>query len=266
MGVLSRLPLFPKHNRVVSPQEKAEGWAQEVRETVANETRALLQERRRGGNPDLLQPSLEFADRNIQAIARAVNAFAERYQTPGIACRAGCANCCHFRVSILSVEAIGIAKHLRANRTPDEVEAILQAVRDYADTIASLPVEERIRYRLACPFLGEDMACSIYPARPFACRMHHSRSREACESLDQAVPVIEEFVDATVPIMEGVHIGCDESDVMSGELEFIPAVRIALEDDQAEAKWLAGQDAFSGARDSFLRAYVDENIAPLRST
>ena len=81
-----------------------------------------------------------------------------------------------------------------------------------------------------------------------------------CEDPAAPIPVIGEYVNATIPVMEGVHRGCDEAETRSGELEFIPAVRIALEEDRVEERWLAGEDVFDGAVDLYLRDYVNRNI------
>jgi Fe-S-cluster containining protein len=113
-----------------------------------------------------------------------------------------------------------------------------------------------MRHVLACPFLGEGQQCSIYGVRPLACRMHHSLSREACEDPNSPVPVIDDYVQATVPVMEGIYNGTQEAGAESEELEFAPAMVVALEQDDAESRWLAGEEVFTGAVDLYLRQYV----------
>jgi Fe-S-cluster containining protein len=137
-----------------------------------------------------------------------------------------------------------------------ERAALLGRLRSYVASIAALPVEGRMRHVLACPFLAETQQCTVYAARPLACRMHHSRSREACEDAASPVPVIEDFINATVPVMEGVYNGCAMAGAIPDELEFAPAMLIALEQPDAEDRWLRGENIFTDAVDLYLREYV----------
>lgn len=75
---------------------------------------------------------------------------------PHAACRRGCDSCCRMDVSITSLEAdrLAAASGRRIRRPP--------------------PAASRAPARFAgvpCPFL-QDGACSVYEARPFACRSH----------------------------------------------------------------------------------------------
>jgi Fe-S-cluster containining protein len=69
-------------------------------------------------------------------------------------CRKGCSSCCHYAVSISEVEVqfieqVAKKKRLKVGREP----------RDFNGQ--------------PCPFLVNG-ACSIYSARPYSCRRHHS--------------------------------------------------------------------------------------------
>lgn len=244
-------------DRTTEPADSAaERWAVEVRETVAVEVRALIRRRRSGEMLNVLQSSLDFADRNIRDITGAVNANARKYGTAGIACQAGCAACCYVRVSILPAEAFNIARYLRERFSKEEIGRVIARLRSYKDSIAALPVEGRMRHVLACPFLATAQQCTIYDVRPLACRMHHSRSREACEDPASPVPVIEDYVSATVPVMEGIYEGSGLAGTHPDELEFAPAMLVALDEDASEDRWLAGDNVFTGAVDLYLRDYV----------
>ncbi|HTQ10030.1 MAG TPA: YkgJ family cysteine cluster protein [Fimbriimonadaceae bacterium] len=233
-----------------------EAWAEEVRETVAKEVSGRIIRRRAGEPAEVIADSLAFADGNIKGIALMVNRAAAKFNLSGIACRSGCAACCYVRVSVLPPEALNIARHVKEKFAPDEQTALLARIHAYVESIAALPVEGRMRHVLACPFLSPQQSCTIYEVRPLACRMHHSLSREACEDRDSPVPVIEDFVEATVPVMEGIYNGCAAAGAKPGELEFAPAMETALTEEDAEARWLAGEDVFAGAIDLYLREYV----------
>ncbi|MFI5386615.1 MAG: YkgJ family cysteine cluster protein [Fimbriimonadales bacterium] len=239
----------------------AENWAVEVRETVASEVRDLIRARRNDASVNILESSLGFADHNIKGITHAVNSSAAQCGRPGIACRSGCAACCYVRVSVMPAEALNLARHVKERFTRQELYLLLDRIRSYVGSIAALPVEGRMRHVLACPFLSEQQQCTVYQARPLACRMHHSLSREACEDPESPVPVIEDYVNATVPVMEGIYEGSGMAGTRPDELEFAPAMLVALEQEDVEERWLAGEHVFTGAVDLYLRDYVAKLLA-----
>src|ERR1044072_1346297 len=167
-----------------------DAWSEDVRDTIAREVRDNLIKRRGGVELRVIQSALDFADGNIAGIFRSVEAAAGKVGIAGVACAAGCAACCHVRVYILPIEAFNLARHVNETFTPEQRAALLVRLQAYVDSIAALPVEGRMRHVLACPFLAESKQCSVYSARPLACRMHHSRSRAACEDEASPVPVI----------------------------------------------------------------------------
>ena len=99
---------------------------------------------------------------------RALHSLADRTMrlvAPFMACRAGCAACCHIALSLneLEARAIGDATH----REPAEVSGLFD------------PAAEIKRWRgKPCPFLV-DRTCSIYALRPLNCRLHHSLETSA---------------------------------------------------------------------------------------
>lgn len=242
-------------------ERELEAWSREVRETVAKEVAANLVKRRNGVPLRVLQTAHEFADHNIAGIARIVNAGAAKANTAGIACGAGCAACCHVRVTIMPIEAIEIGRHLVESLSLEEREVLLERLRRYIDTIAALPTHERLRYQLACPFLNSQNQCGIYSVRPLVCRMHHSLSRAACEDAESGIPVIEDFVEATIPVMEGVFDAATDAGMVPGELELAPAILLVLDEPGAEGLWLQGEDVFAGTVDLFLREYAESKLA-----
>ncbi len=103
----------------------------------------------------------------LQRIYRLADALGEN-RAPFVACKKGCASCCHMNITISAEEAarIGAASGRAAkNLTKD--------IRRDVDAFAGVP----------CPFLDATGACSVYLDRPLVCRNHASFDEDAtlCE-------------------------------------------------------------------------------------
>lgn len=78
--------------------------------------------------------------------------------SPYVACGKGCSDCCKMNVSISDIEAERLSM---ISRKPMAVvkQPVLHSLEDFSG--------------IPCPFLVND-ACSVYDARPYACRAHFS--------------------------------------------------------------------------------------------
>jgi Fe-S-cluster containining protein len=106
-------------------------------------------------------------------------ALAERETAPP-ACGPGCAACCTVNVGTLAVEGAAIAAFLRARLGPEGAPGQARALLDFHERVRWLDDGERIRERLACPFLDAARACAIHPVRPLACRSVSSLDPAEC--------------------------------------------------------------------------------------
>jgi Fe-S-cluster containining protein len=108
-----------------------------------------------------------------------------------VACRKGCAFCCHLYVSATAPELLVLADHIA--RWPDARRTALIARLIEADRVTrGLSAVERVRLNRPCPLL-EDGACAAYAVRPLACRAYASFDAAACErsslERDPAAPI-----------------------------------------------------------------------------
>ncbi|BDG05508.1 YkgJ family cysteine cluster protein [Anaeromyxobacter oryzae] len=100
----------------------------------------------------------------------AIELRARSADEPEPACRPGCATCCTVNVATLAVEGAAIAAFLRRRLGADEARRRGTTLLEFHARVRWLDDADRIRARLACPFLDERGACAIHPVRPLACR------------------------------------------------------------------------------------------------
>lgn len=113
------------------------------------------------------------------------DAFAQWADTFAFACRKGCATCCTRSVTMTSLEGDGIMAFLAEGDRLSELAAPAfqpaanRTVQCTTNTFVAAhlrgeSVEEAESWDLRpCPFLKEE-SCSIYPVRPFGCRLFAS--------------------------------------------------------------------------------------------
>lgn len=173
-----------------------------------------------------------------EACAEAQQAALQHYpEVPAqIHCRAGCAWCCYEQLQVHILDAVGVA-------------ASLSQVLDYS-------LETRNRQELkkifrACPFLGDDRCCTVYPHRPLVCRAYHSINLAECQKVvesqdaERQVPMNLRYYgfpglaqEATLKVFE--ELGIDRRPVVLG-----PAVSALTRNfESMTADWLGGGDAF----------------------
>jgi len=90
-----------------------------------------------------------------------------------LACRSGCAHCCHFPVGVTFAEAVQIADAIRAD------DALRERVLADADATGDAAWHQLVGR--ACPLL-RDGACQRYPQRPMPCRALGSLDEAACSA------------------------------------------------------------------------------------
>ncbi|GAB4348810.1 MAG: hypothetical protein Fur0042_15830 [Cyanophyceae cyanobacterium] len=117
-----------------------------------------------------------------RATARAIQQQIQRREE-AIACSAGCSSCCHLAVPVTVPEAIALAEALE-NLEPGRRDRIVARVITVGHRLAEQPGVNRFTEALPCGFIDGGV-CSVYAARPFACRGHHGQTRSGCEAIWQ---------------------------------------------------------------------------------
>lgn len=160
-----------------------------------------------------------------------------------LACRRGCASCCTQLVSVTAPEALWVAATIRRRaRTVEKVRAADVQTR-------SLLMEERLKSHIVCPLL-EDDACSVYASRPLGCRHFVSVNLDACiatfvHGAEPQIPMPASHTDILYAIRMALYAAMRLKGLKDAAYELNAAVMTALKFEDAEARWLAGEDIFA---------------------
>lgn len=109
------------------------------------------------------------ASQRVVWLQRAASAWAKPIEKVA-ACRKGCAHCCHISVTISGVEAATIGRHVGVKPAQPDKAVHLQSLQDMQQALSEVQTISARTESSPCPFLV-DNACSIYEARPMACRL-----------------------------------------------------------------------------------------------
>jgi Fe-S-cluster containining protein len=101
---------------------------------------------------------------------------------PEWACASGCSYCCHMPVHLTAVEAVAIAAYVYESFDVPARADTAQRLASTAEAIAPMSDAEFKDSRNPCALLDDEGRCSVYEARPLACRGFHSTSAEVCQA------------------------------------------------------------------------------------
>jgi len=96
-----------------------------------------------------------------------------------IQCKAGCAYCCHLRVTAYVYEIVGIYQRLQ-KLPAEQLDAACQRIEAQYAEIKELTVQKRRERNITCPMLVEDH-CIVHEVRPVSCAGHHSTDVYRCQ-------------------------------------------------------------------------------------
>ena len=177
-----------------------------------------------------------------------------------LACDAGCHFCCYLMATVSAPEALTIAQRLRETRSAQELKQIKHQVKRSLKRTKKLNSHARVRAKVACPLLSDEGTCTIYEFRPLDCMTYHSLSRQACEEImeepAQGHPMNVDLRAIGIGVKQGFGQAIAGADLETPALryELIEAIYIALSDQHAMKKYLAGKNVFKPA------AIITDNV------
>jgi Fe-S-cluster containining protein len=116
---------------------------------------------------------------NIDGLIDSLLGFAEKNNTK-VYCFKGCGCCCWQPVFSLTHEIIYLNDYIRENFSGEEIGTIQNKAKEKAEKLGGLDKEALLNSKHPCPLLKDD-ACSVYPARPMACRIYLSLDFNSCK-------------------------------------------------------------------------------------
>ncbi len=95
-------------------------------------------------------------------------------------CKNKCSWCCHQAVLAVTHEFLYIREHIKGHFDEASSSLILEKARNKSMLTLHKPLKEQLMVRSPCPFLDSG-SCSVYVARPMACRIYLSSSVGECK-------------------------------------------------------------------------------------
>jgi Fe-S-cluster containining protein len=101
-------------------------------------------------------------------------------QNQPIECKKGCDFCCHQPVYALDYEMQFLNTFIKANFPEEEQREIKIRAKKNRDFLKDTNKTEILNSKQPCPLLRDD-TCSVYEARPMACRIYLSTNVNTCK-------------------------------------------------------------------------------------
>jgi Fe-S-cluster containining protein len=205
----------------------------------------------RSNEAHLRQTARLLADRQVHSpCARAVSHIVDlfersipREKKAMLACRTGCSFCCHQPVAVTAPEAFYLAGVLVLR--PEAAAAMAVMAARTADRRAD---QAGITW-FPCPLLDGEGSCTAYRARPTACRAYVSINVEDCKAnylAPGSVTVMEP--QGYTPIKDRFRVmllaAMRANGLPTHFYEMNAAVSVILATDNAEKRWLRGENIF----------------------
>jgi Fe-S-cluster containining protein len=228
------------------------------REAIARQDAPFLATGLLAGNPQSFEAHLRqaarlMADRQTSAspsgrLVRHVTDLFERSVPESarakLACRSGCAFCCHQPVRVSAPEAFFLAAHL--HERPDTAAQVREAAIALAGRNPETP---RVAW-LRCPLLDRGDGCSVHSARPLSCHGYVSLDVEDCK---KSYPQTGQWSVREPALYDDLRnswrlilqAALRLNGLSDAHYELNAALTLVLETENAEKRWLGGENIFA---------------------
>jgi Fe-S-cluster containining protein len=166
-----------------------------------------------------------------------------------VACREGCAACCHVAVDVQAHEVLYAADHIQVSFSPQALNEAVERLDAHRSRVAAFTAGERDQSRQACALL-QTGACTIYAGRPQPCRSHHTSDAAACAAhlTNPSLEITAVYIPALRARMFSVMLGVDEAIEAAGyderAYDFGSALHEALTNPLCLDAWMRHRSAF----------------------
>lgn len=181
--------------------------------------------------------AIEQLYRSIDGLNDSIIALAER-QNINVACFKGCHWCCHQAVFANSYELHYLSEKIKEQFKVRQITEIINKATEKHNYTAKLTEEQILKYKSPCPLLV-DGSCSIYLARPMACRIYLSTKLETCiefyhspENEDNFPALIDFPLRAGRMLNEGFRAALKEYGIETAEFRLEQGLHITLNNQQ----------------------------------
>lgn len=177
----------------------------------------------------------------------------QKQDRPKIACKRGCAWCCFSQVAVGGLEVFRLHKYIQTTFTKEQIIALRERAENVAQKAKGLSVKRHEALKVPCPFLVNNQ-CSIYNARPLACRGWNSFNARKCQQLYEApenadirVNFYAPMRDTTTSIATGMQVGIYGLGLQQDWLSLPVALNVALKTPDYAERFLSGEPIFAEA-------------------
>ena len=173
-----------------------------------------------------------------------------------LACKKGCNYCCHQYVSASPLELFYLANMIK--NAADEHDYVGPV--DHAATLLKdTPQAEITNHKTRCGLLTD--ACSVYPGRPISCRGYASEDVEKCISwlTDRSVgvPINMQHINFANMAKIAIWAALLDRKLPRKSYELNHGLNVVMSMDDAEDRWLRGENIFAGVKGE---EYADPDI------
>jgi Fe-S-cluster containining protein len=188
---------------------------------------------KKGLTSESLFQAIESLYQAIDGLNDSIIALAAR-KNINVACAKGCQWCCHQAVFANSYEIHYLSEKIKQNFPAHSLSIIRRNCESKNNITSKLTENKVLNYKSPCPLLSNG-ACSIYFARPMACRIYLSTNLESCLEFyrhpenESNFPALIEFpLQAGRMMNEGFMAALKETGVETAEFRLEEGLQIAL--------------------------------------